>query len=111
MKDQRLQVAMLVGEIMTLASMVNQFTKFCAFVRFSGHVDQISVDIASSKEEFTETKVSGSAYTGSDEDDDRYSIETLNKLKYRLKKILRENEIDYSKLNYEVEEVRHYKLV
>jgi hypothetical protein len=108
--DVRLSAALLLGEIQTLAYMVNAFTEYCVFVRFSGHVDQIEVDVARTKSDYLDKVVNGQTYLSQDSSDEKNMIR-LRKIKTELRKILRKNKVDYSRLNYEVEEVRHYKLV
>lgn len=111
MKDQKLQIAMLVGEIQALSYMVNAFTNYCVFVNFSGHVNSIQVRIAESKENYHENLANTDLYLESKYQKPEVTIERLNTLKSNLKKILRKNKIDYNRLNYTIEEVRHYKLV
>lgn len=109
MKNQKLQIAMLVGEIQTLVYMVNEFTDYCAFFNFSGHVCSIDVSIRASKENYADHLADTSIYSITDKPDK--ALEKLTTMKANLRKILRKNEIDYSRLNYSIEEVRHYKLV
>lgn len=51
------QVNRLVKEIFGLAVEINSKTEYCVFVRFSGHVNQLEVEIARSKSDW-EDKVS-----------------------------------------------------
>lgn len=111
MKDQRLQIAMLVGEINTLAYMVNEFTDYCVFVRNHGHIKNIEIEVCISKKQYNETAArADSSYDAARYPEERIT-KKLSRMKYQLKKILRDKKIDYSKLDYEIEEVRHYKLV
>lgn len=41
----------LLGEIMSLAYLVNANTEYCVFVRYSGHIESLSVDICQGKSE------------------------------------------------------------
>ncbi|CAN7357536.1 hypothetical protein [Paenibacillus sp. LjRoot56] len=109
MKNQKLQIAMLVGEIQTLVYMVNEFTNYCAFFNFSGHVCSIDVSIRESRTNYTEHVADTSVYSMTQNPEK--AIEKLTVMKSNLRKILRKNEVDYSRLNYTIEEVRHYKLV
>lgn len=115
---EKLKVASLIGEIQGLGYMVNAFTNYCVFVRYAGHVDRIEVHISASKEKYNDYVVEGDVSANPDfyyKNFERGNAEAvmieLTKLKYQLRKILREKKIDYSKLDYEIEEVRHYKLV
>lgn len=40
----------LLGEVMTLAYLVNANTDYCVFVRYSGHVEDLSLDICKGKD-------------------------------------------------------------
>ncbi|CAH1205808.1 hypothetical protein PAECIP111893_02425 [Paenibacillus plantiphilus] len=112
MKDVRLEAALLVSEISALACMINAFTDYCVFFRFSGHVNSIDVEIARSKQEYKENDVKGSFYLPPcDPYDNEDLLRNMKLMKLRLKKILRDKKIDYSQLNYDIEEVRHYKLI
>lgn len=113
MNDKRIETAKLVGDITTLGAMVNMFTDFCVFIRFSGHVDTIDVTIAASKDDYNKNIVKGNYDLPTKKgygDKEESLFKTLNRIKYQLKKILRDHKIDYSKLDYEEEVVRHYKL-
>lgn len=112
--DIRIQTAMLVGEIQALAYMVNTFTEYAVFVDFSGHVDAIMVSIRESKENYNKRIVEGRSYVPPFDEDWKVSLEemssALNKIKSNLRKILRKNAIPYSRMNFDIEEVRRYKL-
>lgn len=106
-KDIRREIAMLLGEISTLVYMVNTYTQYCAFINFSGHVDRIEVSIRKSREEYKTELINEGTYLDFTLENDR---KRLVGIKTELRKILRKNRIDYSRLGYEIEEVRHYKL-
>ena len=40
----------LLGEVMALAYLVNANTEYCTFVRYSGHTEDLSVDICQGKD-------------------------------------------------------------
>ena len=46
----------LLGEVMSLAYLVNQNTDYCIFVSYSGHVNLLEVSIFPSKEEYQSEK-------------------------------------------------------
>lgn len=109
MTDIRVEQAILLGEIQTLAHMVNSCTEYCVFVRYSGHISSFEVSIAKSKNDYNTKLVRGEGYTEPRKrltDDKR--LGEFRRIKAELRKILRKGKIDYSRLNYEIEEVRHY---
>jgi acid stress-induced BolA-like protein IbaG/YrbA len=92
----------LTSEIMTLTYMVNETTEYCAFLRFSAHVDRVEIDIAKSKKDYLN-------YIVSSEFKPNGKIERLQSIKETLLNILKEKNIDVSNFDYEIEEIRHYK--
>jgi acid stress-induced BolA-like protein IbaG/YrbA len=92
----------LTSEIMTLTYMINETTEYCAFIRFSGHVDDVEIDIAKSKKDYLKSIVSSGFET-------KGSIERLQSVKETLLEILKDKNIDVSNFDYEIEEIRHYK--
>ncbi|MGF9913704.1 hypothetical protein ABEX47_03215 [Paenibacillus ehimensis] len=106
-KDIQREIAMLIGEITTLAYMVNTNTQYCVFVRFAGHVNWIEISIRESQEEYKTELVNETTYL---DPSPKVVCKRLAEIKTELRKILRKNRIDYSRLGYEIEEVRHYKL-
>lgn len=42
-----------IQEIMDLTFLINEQTAMCTFIRFSGHVDVLYIDISESKEDYT----------------------------------------------------------
>lgn len=92
----------LTSEIMTLAYMINETTEYCAFLRFSGHVDDVEIDIAKSKKDYLKSIVTSGFGTKS-------SIGRLQTVKETLLEILKEKNVDVSEFDYDIEEIRHYK--
>lgn len=59
-------------ELIGLAMRVNVETNYCVFVRFSGHVNVIDIDVRESKEHYQNDVVSGSFYTDRSNSENRY---------------------------------------
>lgn len=99
----------LVIRVMALAHMVNQYTQYCVFIRYSGHVQSIEIDIARSKKQFSEIVLQTEFYTiyrdyagaGNSEPEIMAKIEILER-------ILQEQEIPFDGLAYSEELVREY---
>lgn len=53
----------MIQELIGLAMKVHYETDYCVFVRFSGHVDNIVIEIRESKKSWQEEIVSGEFYT------------------------------------------------
>ncbi len=95
--------------IMQLAYLVHELTEYCVFIRFSGHVHSLEIDIRESVENW-----------------ERVVMETQMRLAYRkhrdkgeefayykckidvLEQILKDGEVDLSELEYEDETIRSY---
>ncbi|MFC3797931.1 hypothetical protein [Cohnella sp. GCM10012308] len=108
----KMRISGMIADISGLASMINLHTEFCVFCNISAHVSKVEVDIRRSKEDYKDRLVSARiSYDPEMFGDSEEIIAQFGKVKYQLKKILREQKIDYSSLPYEIEEVRHYKLV
>lgn len=103
------EIAVLIGEVQALAFLVNQKTKYSVFVRYSGHVEHLGLVICASKEKYTEHITDDELYVSGHNSHD---VERkLKLLKLRLRKILRDNEVDYNELSYTVREERDYHLL
>ena len=92
-----------IQEIMNLAFLVNQRTERCVFIRFSGHVDGLEIDVRKSKENYNTEYCDTESYTTD-------SIEELKFIRANLIKLLRDGKLDLNELPYTVEEIRHYHL-
>jgi hypothetical protein len=93
----------LISEIMQLAMAINFQTDYCVFVDFSGHVDELSIRIVESKENYKERVCASSTYLNRE-----YTMQRLEDMKIKLIEILETKEIDTSIMNYRIEEIRHY---
>ncbi|MFD3271478.1 hypothetical protein ACE3MS_15265 [Paenibacillus dendritiformis] len=103
------EIAVLIGEVQALAFLVNQKTKYAVFVRYSGHVATLELSIRASKESFTEHITDDNFYVSGR--NSRDVERKLKLLKLRLRKILRDNKVDYNELSYTIREERDYHLL
>jgi len=99
----------LVIRAMALAHMVNQYTNYCVFIHYSGHVQSLEIVIAQSKKEFSERVLQTEFYTIYKEfaDKGNSEAEILAKIEI-LKRILQEREIPFDELTYSEELIREY---
>jgi len=98
-------------KVLHLAYLVHEKTDYCVFIRFSGHVDRLEIDIRESQVNW-ETQVLRSEFST------KYMAlrdarvgEKRAELQARievLEQILADNEISYDDLDYEEEYIRHY---
>jgi hypothetical protein len=95
----------LLTDINMLTMAINYKTDYCVFTRFSGHVDHFEIDIRKSKKLYN----SDVCACEIDLRNGEYTIKRLNEAKEMLKEILESGEVDLSNMDYEVEEIRHYK--
>ncbi|BFH70639.1 hypothetical protein J27TS7_57670 [Paenibacillus dendritiformis] len=103
------EIAVLIGEVQALAFLVNQKTKYAVFVEHAGHVQKLKLSIRASKENFTEWITDDELYVSGNL---AHGVERkLKLLKLRLRKILRDNKVDYNELSYTVREERDYHLL
>lgn len=94
--------AKLMAEVMLLAMQVQEETGHAVFIRFSGHVDSINIEITESQDNW-QNKLADSTFSTKSE----YTIERLEKVKETLLGFLEEG-VDTEQLDYWVEEVYHY---
>ena len=88
---------LLIAKIMVLGFLVNQRTDYCVFVRYSGHVHKLEVEIARSKNCYNAVVLDSEFYT--DEKWRESVVRPNGFLKTKvaiLERILKENDIDYS---------------
>lgn len=99
----------LMAEIILLAMKVQRETKYCVFIRYSGHVENMEITIAASKNSFTEniatSEFKTEPYSFSDND---FTIERMESVKETLLAIIDDKKVDVSQMDYEIEEVKHY---
>ena len=94
----------LVIKIMHLAYLVNQYTNYCVFIHFSGHVNSLEITIAESKKLYMNrvlTSEFSTCYKAWRDKDARPLIAELRERTELLERILTEHEIPFDDLNYE----------
>ena len=90
----------LTAEIMYLSALVNANTELCVFVRYSGHVDVLDVDIAESKENFKSR-----IFEADSRLDSKKGMESLERVRGELISILTDHKIPYETLVFNTQEV------
>ncbi len=110
-KDERIK---LILEIMALAYLVNEHTEYCIFIRYSGHVDSLDIQITENKERYNTTVCESefkthfhNLYDFKKETEDNY-LAWLKAKKETLKDILDYGEIDYSDMTEHIETYASY---
>ena len=99
-------------EIMQLAYLVQLKTKYCVFVRYFGHVDNLDIDVRESKERWNLPVFTSEIVTAYGEHRKTRSPK-LAELKAKidvLKRILEDGEVPYDELDYEEVITRKYSL-
>lgn len=100
-------------DIMRLAYLVQELTEYCVFIRYSGHVDQLQIQICKSKIGWEETVMESEFATAykswRDKDEDPMKAELLSRREV-LEQILEDGSIDYDQEGVDFEEyaVRDY---
>jgi len=95
---------MLITEILYLSLLVNSHTDYCVFIRFSGHVDQLEVEICKTKERYQDIVArDGFNYK-------KVSEKELKSIQDQLTSILNDGEINYDELDYTVIKHNEYHL-
>ena len=100
----------LIVEIMKIAYLVHRLTRYCVFIRFSGHINQCEIDIRESKEHWQQEVLSTEFYT----EYERLSKWEHNPLAYLqakkniLLKIIEDEEIPYDECDVEQHVVSEY---
>ena len=101
----------LLAEIIAFGILINQHTDYCVFVRYSGHVDSINVELCESKRKFNtkifedEISTAFSKYYQKDKEDVLNIIKTYRDV---MKQILEDGEIPYDNVVEHVEQVTTY---
>lgn len=85
----------LATEIMYLSTLVNANTELCSFVRYSGHVDVLHVQISESKENYNSKIFDKEAYTSN-----RVGLSYLKDIRAELIQILTDHNVPYETLNF-----------
>lgn len=75
-KERKDEYLKLMAEIAYLAFAVNVFTDYCVFFDYSGHVENVRIDIAKSKVDYSDTILSTTFYTKYE--DKEYSFREFN---------------------------------
>jgi hypothetical protein len=100
----------LIGDITSLAVLITQNTKADVFIEYSAHVNKISIKFHPNGWEDKASKpITLDVYLGSQWDKEEDVIKRLQGTKKQLVQFGIKNKLDYSKLPYEIEEVKHYK--
>ena len=100
----------LIIEIMQLGYLVQRYTDYCVFVTFSGHVDQLEINIRKSKENW-QTEVLKTEFYTEYEKLARYDKNPLAFLEAKrniLAQIIKENNIPYEECDVEQYVVNEY---
>lgn len=97
----------LILKIMHLAYLVHEYTDYCVFIRFSGHVDDLAIDIRQSKKEWRVEAIKSEMETAYSKLKGNNSMYLYAKIQV-LEDILVYDEIDYEEMDYEEECIRHY---
>jgi len=102
--------AKLTIELMALAFLVNEETDYCVFIRFSGHIDSMEIEVAASKENYLNKVLRAEFDTAYKEwrKTDQPLIANLKSRIAVLKQILKDGAIDYSELEYQECTARDY---
>lgn len=97
-------------ELMALAFLVNEETDYCVFIRFSGHIDSMEIEVAASKENYLNKVLHAEFDTAYKEwrKTDQPLIANLKSRIAVLKQILKDGAIDYSELEYQEWTARDY---
>lgn len=92
----------MVIKIMHLAYLVHELTDYCVFVRFSGHIDRLEIDIRQSQEQWQVRALETTFYTSYKAERDNGIELKLANLKSKiavLEQVLAEGEIPYEELD------------
>lgn len=99
----------LICEIFQLAYLVNQYTPFCTFVRFSGHVNKAEIEIRQSKENWQSELLESEFYVEYKKYyDDKDPLAFYKAKRDILVRILKEEEIPYEDCDVEKYLVEDY---
>ena len=103
----------LVIRVLYLAYLVQRLTKFCVFIQFSGHVNQLEIDVRESKEHWQQEALRSEFQAAYDAQ--RSSLELMSihlaDLKSKvdvLERILTEQAIPFDDLESETETIEHF---
>lgn len=102
----------LIFEIFALAYLVQDKTKYCVFIDYSGHVDSFCIDIRESKDNWmkeaciTEFKTRFENLYKQDEKD---NLSWLKAKRDILIEILENEDIPYNEMTNHIEQIIHYK--
>ena len=102
----------LILNIMHLSYLVDVETPYCTFVYWSGHIQQLRVNVRESRDEWQHKLFESEISAAYRKNRDEYSpqIAYLKSCVDILINILKEHEIPYEELDYEEEYVRHYTM-
>lgn len=109
-KDLTLQRAKLAGEITTIAALITNSTDMDIFIQYSAHVDNLEIDFYQNGWKCDVGRrniLSYSCYIGDREDLE--SLKILYKIKRQFVQILKDEQLDYSILDYTTETTTYKK--
>jgi len=107
MKDEKLK---LVLEIMALAVLVDQQTKYCVFCDYAGHVELLNVSIRENKKKYYNKIAESSTYRIFKDYNEKGDPNAFLKSRRDvLREILETHDIPYHEMTEHVEEIRNYK--
>jgi radical SAM superfamily enzyme len=93
----------LVMQIMSLAYAVHENTSYCVFICFSGHVDDLEIDIRESKERWQNKVCKAERYTAYKHYRNKGEMYAdLKSIRDVLKEILQTNDIPYTSMERQV---------
>jgi hypothetical protein len=102
-------IPQLVGEITSLAVLITQNTKHDVFVDYQAHVCKLVVGLYVNGWQLGKEHIDADVYIDSNNSDE--AIKRLTEIKKQLVQIGLKNKLNFSKLPYEIEEIKHYKLI
>jgi hypothetical protein len=97
-------------KLLHLGYLVHIRTKYCVFIRFSGHIDQVELQVCESKEKWRNELFTGQVQTEFNKlfESEESHLAGLKARVLILERILEDEEIPYEEMDYEEEYVRRY---
>lgn len=110
-QDKKSEYLKLMAEIAYLSIAVNEFTDFCVFFEFSGHVQHVRIEIAESKTAYQNKLASTEFYSAYQSKHTWKMVENGHLLAKRdhLKSILDDHEIPYAEMDRVQEIITTYE--
>lgn len=104
-------IPQLIGEITSLAVLITINTEHDVITEYSGHVKLLQVRIFIGGWESNKYSTDGEVWCNTERYAEKDIIKKLCKLKHTLILLARKDKLNFSKLPYEIEEVKCYRLV